>query len=279
MNKLPKHQDVDSRILDIDRPMGLFWVVTLAGALFIVLSAWVGLIGLWAAGWIAFNGWHYIWVPMLSLSGILLVPTAIMLSKISWSILNMMAMTVEAWAARAGYSIDINRDGHIGYYEVAPPLIEEVPTPVTWNSPQGTKLLAKDTPVAIARPSAFDQAEEEPDDTPVKRRVIALGKPGKRVMVPAETIEEVVVEMIEAGEVLPRGHWVPKRLEREVFDEIIALLCRGKLIVGRKRGFKGNLAVTDIDRARLVLGGILGPVGGHLASQPGQPAPTRSPAK
>jgi hypothetical protein len=268
MSKLPRHEDVDSKILNVDKPMGLFWTVTLAAALFIVLSAWVGLIGLYAAGLLSFNIWHYVWVPLLALAGVLLVPTALMLSKISWSILNMMAMTVEAWAARAGFSIDINRDGHIGYYEVLPPPAPELREPIAWNTQRGTRLLAKDTP-AIVRPSAFDQAEEEPDDTPIKRRLIALGKRGKRVMVPAETIEQVAVEMIEAGKVLPRGHWVPKRLEREVFDEIIKLLERGKIIIDRKKGFVGKLAVTDIDHARLVLGGVLGPAWGP-SSQPGQ---------
>jgi hypothetical protein len=276
MKKLPRHQDVDSKILDVDKPMGLFWTVTLAGALFIILSAWGALVGLWAAGWIAFNGWHYLWLPMLALAGFLLIPTAFMLSKISWSILNMMAMTVEAWAARAGYSIDINRDGHIGYYEVGPPLIEEVAPPVTWNSPQGTKLLAKDADNVIGAASADLDPAEVVDDTPPRRRLIALGKPGKEVMVPAETIEQVMVEIVEAGKVLGRKNWVPKRLERDVFDGIMALLVRGRIITGRGKGSAGKLAVTDLNHARRILGGVLGPVGGQLASQARPTSPNQA---
>jgi hypothetical protein len=271
MSKLPRHQDVDPKILDVDRPMGLFWTVTLAAALFIVLSAWVGLVGLAAAGWLDFNIWHYIWVPMLGLSGVLFIPTALMLSKISWSILNMMAMTVEAWAARAGFSIDINRDGYIGYYDMAPPPRIETIEPIAWNTAGGTKLLAKDAPSAIeVDPAAFPQAE---DDTPAHRRLIMLPN---GVRVPAETIREVVVKLCEAGKVLGRNYWVPKHLDRETFDGVMTLLSRARIVVGRGQGHAGKLAIKDCDRALLSLGNILAPSGNQLASQakPSQAQPS-----
>jgi hypothetical protein len=257
--------------------MGLFWTVTWAATLFIVLSVWVALIGLMAAGWLAFNGWLFVWVPTLALAGVLLIPTALMLSKISWAILNMMAMTVEAWAARAGFSIDINRDGYIGYYDVAPPRIETI-EPIAWNSPAGTKLLAKDAPDAIGvDPSTFPPAEEV-DNTPTKRRLVVLPN---GVRVPAETIREVVKQMYEKRRVLGRGYWVPKHLDRETFDGVMRLLSQARVVVRRGQGHAGKLAPKDFNTALLSLGSILGPSGNQLASQakPSQGQPSVQPSE
>ena len=61
-------------------------------------------------------------------------------------ILDSLAMTAEAWLARAGYSVDLNNDGHIGHTGpvTIEPVRENLIEPITLNGPSGTKLLANE---------------------------------------------------------------------------------------------------------------------------------------
>ncbi len=248
-SKLPKHQDLDTTLWPgIDKsPVGLFAQLgCLATALLFIIS-WLILFSAMAAGWVEWNLWPYVIVPIALWLILLAGPAFFSARRGTLAILDAVTMTAEAWLARAGYSVDLNNDGYIGQVEVKPVQTDIIDSPV-WNSPRGTKLLAQNTPTP-----ALNKAPEDEETTALPYPVIErkLWKLPNNIRCPQETLEEFVDGIFLQG--WGRGDWVPKTIDRDTYDGLIALIENVKILEDRKKGFKGRLAVRNARQARMVL--------------------------
>lgn len=256
-NKLPRHADLDSNILQIDNPFGLALRLGCLASLLIAIIAWLALFGTMVAGWLPWAFWPYVAGPIAGWVILLGGPALWKARRGALTTLDALATTAEAWLARAGYSIDLNNDGYIGHVQpvqIEPPQTTTV-TPAVWSGPGGTKLLANQAP---AIPAIADQAGElaaAPGHS-ISRRLWDL--PGG-VKCPEETVREFVERIFVIG--WGRGEWVGpgKPLERDVYDALMNLLSQAQLIEGRKAGHAGKLTVGDPQSALQVLGLIARP--------------------
>jgi hypothetical protein len=248
--RLPKHADVDSNILPLDRPILLFWWLVFVATTLVVVVSWLGLLAVMVAGWVAWRFWPYVVAPVLLWLALLALPAFFHARRGALAILEAIAVTAEAWLARAGYSVDLNRDGYIGRVE---PVHVEKPeeirlTPVITAAPQGVKLLARDA--AINEELAGAQLDQVDEDPPARPRVWSLTN---GVKVPQETVEAFVDGIFVRG--WSRLTWVGKNkpLDRETYDSLIDLLTTAGLLVDRKPGAAGRLSVKTSRAARSVL--------------------------
>lgn len=154
-----------------------------------------------------------------------------------------LASTAEAWLARAGYSIDLNNDGYIGWREAkAVPLRStETIRPVLVNSvaQQGVKMLASNQNTPFNGPTEAAPADD------YQLWILPNG-----MKVPQGTVEQFVDGVFVRG--LSRGLWVGPSLplERDQYDGLIELLASTGLLVDRKAGTTGRLAVHTPEAAR-----------------------------
>lgn len=243
-NKLVKHSDLDALLWPgVDQnPVGLMVKLgCLASGLLAVIS-WVVLIIGMGGGVIEWAFWPFVGLPLFLWLLLLAGPAFLSARRGALAVLDAIAATAEAWLARAGYSVDLNGDGRIGYEEIEiEPVKTEVSRPITWNNGEGTRLLASDAPTApgpeIQRPAV------------VTRRLWELPN-GTRC--PVETVCRFVDGIFIRG--WSRETWVPKRLDRETYEGLITLLEAGNILEGRKAGYAGRLTVADPGEGRRVLG-------------------------
>lgn len=251
-NKLPRHRDLDSELwLDHVHPFGLAWRLGCIASVLTVVVSWLVLIGLGATGWVELAFWHFITLPISAWLVLLAVPVLIKTRRGALRTFDAIALSAEAFLARAGYSIDLNNDSYIGHVQpvqIEPPQTTVI-TPAVWSGPGGTKLLANQ---AAAIPDVAAQATEaHPPAPPPIRRLWDL--PGG-VKCPEETVINFVERIFIIG--WGRGEWVGpgKSLEREVYDALLNLLVQSQIIEGRKAGTAGRLTIDDPATAKRILG-------------------------
>jgi hypothetical protein len=248
MKPYPKQSDLDSQIAEIDSPMALFWQLAALSTGLIVVIVWLALIGAMAAGWLAWSGWLFITAPIAVWLCVLALPVLYHAQRGAVAIVAMLAKTAEAWLARAGYSIDLNRDGYIGWQEaqplpIAPP--ERVrPLLVKSYAVQGVQLLASDTP------NPFDGPASDPAPTPARPKLWTLPN---GATLPQSAIEQFIDGIFVRG--WSRSSWVGrgKALEREQYEGLISLLEQTGILVDRKAGAAGRLAIHTAAAARSML--------------------------
>lgn len=249
-NKLPRRTDVDSQILEINNPINLALQLGCIATGLIVIISWLALFGLMAAEISEWQMWPFVVVPIVGWVFLLGWPALWKARRGALNIIDALAKTAEAWLARAGYSVDLNSDGYIGYFQSPQiePVRTEVRTPAIYSGPGGVKLLAKDAPVVP--PVADQPAEEEPAPPPPTR--ILWDLPGG-VRCPVETVRNFVERIFVIG--WGRDEWVGKGkpLDRETYDALVNLLCQAQIVEGRKPGASGKLAVDDPQTALKVL--------------------------
>lgn len=203
----------------------------------------MALFALMLAGELPWVFWPYPAVPALLWAVLLGVPGFYKSWRGAMTILDAVVKTGEAYLARAGYVVDLNRDGLVGHVKVQPPAIQEV-RPIMLNAPKNAAIMPLEVPAI--KPMAGDDGDD--DDLP-QRRVWHC--PGG-VKVDQETLEDFVDGVFDKG--LSRGKWVGEDLERETYDGLVALLEQAKLVEGRKPGHCGKLTVRNAKQARAVLG-------------------------
>ena len=116
--KLPRHQDIDSQLwpaLNEYNPIVMAAKLGCYASIMIVFISWLVLFGTMAAGWIEWAAWPYVVLPIGVWLGLLGLPILWKLRKGSLMILSAIVKTAEAWLARAGYSVDLNKDGYYGH--------------------------------------------------------------------------------------------------------------------------------------------------------------------
>jgi len=211
----------------------------LASVMLAVLTD-LGLFALMVAGELPWLFWPYLAAPAALWVLLLGIPVFFKSRHGALAILEALVMTAEAYLARAGYVIDLNRDGAIGHVklEIRPPQVTEV-RPILLNAP-GARIMPLD--VGPGEPI------EEEDAIPERKIWHCPGD----IRVDQETLETFVDGIFKRG--LSRGRWVGEDLERETYDGLVALLENARLIEGRKPGHSGKLTVRSASQARAVLG-------------------------
>jgi hypothetical protein len=209
----------------------------LASVMLAVLTN-LGLFALMVAGELPWLFWPYLAAPAGLWVILLGIPVFFKSHRGTMAILDALVMTAEAYLARAGYVVDLNKDGAIGHVkpEIRPPQVTEV-RPILLNAPG-------------ARVMPLDVGPGEPIEEEIPERKI-WHCPGN-VKVDQETLENFVDGIFERG--LSRGRWVGPDLERETYDGMVALLENARLVEGRKPGHSGKLTVRRASQARAVLG-------------------------
>lgn len=225
-----------------------------ATVLLVVISeAATGAVMLWQ-GW-PFTLWPFAVVPAVLWCGFLAIPLFIKFRSASFNILDAIIQTAEAYMARAGYVIDLNRDGTIGHHtpEVKPVIEDHRPIimrgrvsePVHKALPASTMADAALDRVGGAGGLAGLETPERPD---VKVKVWHL--PNK------EKCEQGTLELFVDGVFTygwARDTWLNKGMRREVYEGAIMLLEEAEILVDRKKGFAGRLSVKNSRQARAVL--------------------------
>jgi hypothetical protein len=225
------------------------WLGCIASGLLVVI-AWLALLALMTSSVLEWQAWPYVAGPVALWVLVLALPALLAARRGALATLNALAMTAEAWLARAGYSVDLNQDARIGFYQpqITPVQIEEKrPIPLTTIKGQAL-LLASDQPAAA--PLAEQAQEQEQDPPPVTRQIWSLPN-GARVEQAA--LEDFSDRLSLVG--WDRGEWVKAgRFDREQYDGLMLMLDQGGIIEGRKKGSKGKLVVKRADQRRRVLG-------------------------
>lgn len=245
MSKLVKHSDLDAMLWPgVDQnPVGLLVKLGCMASLLLLVISWVILIIAMGGRVIEWAGWPFIALPLGLWLVLLAFPAFLSARRGTLAVLDAIAATAEAWLARAGYSVDLNGDGRIGYDEIeVEPVRNEITRPVRWNNGEGTRLLASDSP-AQADPGPG------PERPTITRRLWELPN-GQRS--PVESVCQFVDGIFIRG--WSRETWVPKRLDRETYEGLIMLLEAGNILEGRKAGYAGRLTVASSSEARGVLG-------------------------
>jgi len=244
-NKLVKHSDLDAMLWPgVDQnPVGLMVKLgCMASALLLVIS-WVALVIAMGGGIIEWAGWPFVALPLFLWLVLLALPAFLSARRGALAVLDAIAKTAEAWLARAGYSVDLNGDGHIGHKKIEiEPVRDKVSRPIRWNNGDGTRLLASDVPTQ-------SPPGPGPAAAPITRRLWELPN-GARC--PVETVCRFVDGIFIRG--WSRETWVPKRMGRETYEGLITLLEAGNILEGRKAGYAGRLTVATAGEARRVLG-------------------------
>jgi hypothetical protein len=253
MSKYANHRDLDAKLWPAidNNPMSLFVKLGCLATVILAVSTWLVLLGMMVAEWIEWQAWPYVVVPIGLWLALLAVPLFFSARRGTLAIINAIAMTAEAWLARAGYSIDLNNDyfiGHIQPVQVEPPR-ELISEPTIWRKGAEVKLLTQETPTAIKVPEE-EQAESAPRET-IERR---LWRCPNGYKVPVKTLEFFVDQVFDGHSGWSRGEWVPDVIEREDYDAIILQLEQAKLLEGRKPRHSGKKTVEKARQARMVLG-------------------------
>ncbi len=186
---------------------------------------------------------------------LLALPMFIKMRAAVLTTLDAVVTTMEAYLARAGWSIDINQDGRIGHAtpEIRPP-VEEV-RPIIYR---GRALLeehtsgrpmvpAGDLPDKAARVIG-DENGNQAEEAPVKVRVWHLPN-GEKIH--QEQLEAFIEGIFTAG--WSRDTWLGQGMAREQYDGAMQLLEDGQIITDRKKGYAGRLNVRNARQARAVL--------------------------
>lgn len=260
MNRLPKHSELDSELMPIDNPMGVFWAMGCLSSALVVVSVWLGLLAAMAGGWLAVSWPPFVVGPVVGWLALLGLPALYASRRAALAILNAIAATAEAWLARAGFSIDLNGDGYTGWQNTAAPVIEppaEVRPLIVSQAAQGVRLLASDAPAGLPVPETLDT--EQPTAPPPPRPKVWTMPNGAKV--PEATICAFVDGIFTKG--TSRAAWVGKGkpLDRETHEALLGLLERVGLLVDRKQGNAGRLTVHTAAAARALLKLPPAPVG------------------
>lgn len=261
MNRLPKHSELDSELMPIDNPMGVFWAMGCLSSGLVVVSVWLGLLAAIAAGWLSITWPPFVWGPVVGWLALLGLPALYASRRAALGVLNAIAATAEAWLARAGYSIDLNGDGYTGWQSAAP-VIEppaEIRPLIVSAAPQGVRLLAQDAPAAGPLPETIDEAGPVNKPAPPPRPKVWTMPNGAKV--PEATVCAFVDGIFTKG--TSRAAWVGKGkpLDRETHEALLGLLERVGLLVDRKQGNAGRLTVHTAAAARALLKLPPAPVG------------------
>lgn len=242
MNKQLKHTDLDSQLLDLPEPIALFWNLAGLATLLIIISTWLALAAAMVAGWLDFQLALFCTIPIGVWLGLLAAPALYHARRGAVAILNALATTAEAWLYRAGYSIDLNRDGNIGYtptnITVEPP---EVARPILIRPSEAYQLMPNEAPNSLG-------VQPAPEQQPQRRPRLWQLPDGQRI--PTETIIKFVEGVFIRG--LNRDTWVGrgKALDRKQYDALIKLLEQVGVLVDRKPGTPGRLAVEGSTEAK-----------------------------
>jgi hypothetical protein len=264
--RLPNQRDIDSQILDLPEPMRLFWGLVLVMTIFIFAGSFLALCGAMSAGFVAWAVWPYVALPMALWAVLLALPVIWLARRGALSILEALAMTAEAWMARAGYSVDLNNDGYIGTVQPQPLLpeaIEEI-RPIIVRNGESRLLALQQTTIPEIAGGLKAQGDEPQTRLQMRRRVWELPKLDRLqapLKVPQETLEDFIDGIFTNG--IGRDNWVTKKMDRDTYDSLIALLELYRLLAGRKPGSAGKLTVTSSRRARMVLGLPVGEAGSN----------------
>jgi hypothetical protein len=252
-NKLPSQRDIDSEILRLDNPMALFWWLTLVASLLIFVVSWLVLFVVMVAGWFTWSFWPFVALPVLLWLILLALPALFHARRGALAILDALATSAEAWLARAGYSVDLNRDGYIGHVQpvAMEPVTEVRPMLVHTVGTQGMKLVNSDAKLHPELVSDAAGVPSEPETRLQLQRQVWTLPSGLKV--PQETVEQFVDGVFVKG--WSRSAWVGKGkpLDRDTYDGLIELLEQVGLLTGRKPGHAGKLAVRTTRAARGVL--------------------------
>jgi len=254
--KLPRHQDLDSSVLEPKQFVwGPFFVALTMGCagtftLALILTSGVSLvIGQFLPLWI----WGLVILVLVGIE----VTVLTFKSRMVWTrYLDTMLMSLEAWLQRAGHSVDLNKDGRIGYWQVIDePAEPQRAIPLTANGAT-QMLLASDVPAITTEVEATESGADLPNlktPEPVLHKCEVLRLPNGKA-IPTESVGEFVTGIVDQG--LSRSYWVDKgqRLEREEYDGMIMLLDQAGLIEGRKKGFAGKLTTRNPARIRAKIG-------------------------
>lgn len=227
-----------------------------ATVLLVVLSwAGVGAVMVWQ-GW-AFVVWPFVAVPAALWVLLLAGPMFMKMRAGALKTLDAVTATAEAYMARAGWVIDLNRDGAIGHIKPVTPAVEDV-RPIIYNGrglvethtagpfpslPAGAVTL----PDAAVNALGADLPAPAPDQV---ERVRMWHLPnGEKIR--QDALTEFVDGLFTVG--WDRGAWLGRGMTREQYDGCMALLDQARIVTDRKKGFAGRLNVRNAGQARRVL--------------------------
>jgi hypothetical protein len=237
--KTQKQLDADTELLTIDSPLSVFWHLAALATGLIVISTWLALLAAMVAGWLGWQSWLFCTAPVAVWLVVLALPVLFHARRGAVAVVAALASTAEAWLARAGYSIDLNNDGYIGWKDVSPTALPlpsaEIIRPVLVGG--NYSLIESDAPAAFPSPAA-----------PATAPQIWLLPNG--VKLPQGTVESFVDGVFIRG--LSRDVWVGPKLPlaREQYDGLVDLLAQTGLLIGRTAGTTGRLAVHTPEAAR-----------------------------
>jgi hypothetical protein len=202
--------------------------------LFPIIWGLIGVGMLWR-GW-RFEVWPFVVVPVLAWIVLVALPMFWKMRNATMSALDAMIRTSEAYLARAGYVIDINQDGAIGYAkpEIKPP--EEV-RPIIYR---GRTAYTDVAPRVVGGEELGDFENES----------------GMRLwhLPNGEKIRQDHLEDFVDG-IFIRGHtrddW--PSMERKVYDGCMLFLGEAGIVTGRGKGTPGKRVVDTPQQARRIL--------------------------
>jgi hypothetical protein len=256
-----KRGDVDDRelLMSPGRGVELVYFIRQFGCYasgLLVVIAW-----LLTAAVIAWQGWRVaLWpffaVPAISWVLVLGLPVFVRMWLALMALLDAIVQTAEAYAARAGWSIDINNDGVVGHRqpEIYPPVVEHRPIIVRGRVAEEHRALTAASYGDQARRAVgsgdvpgMESAEREP----VRVKVWHLPN-GERIR------EDDLLRFVDGIFIKgwSRETWVGERdgqLLREVYEGVIQLLEQAEIVDGRKKGFAGRLTVSAAWQVRDIL--------------------------
>lgn len=250
MNRQPKHSEIDSELLTL--PPGLFWNAVILATILIFVVVWALLFAAMSAGWLGWVFWPYVTVPLIIWVALFALQLLGRARTIALGHMDAQIETIEAWTARAGYSIDLNGDGYIGRHIITVDQPEVVRPLIVSAAPQGLRLLASDA----ATP--FDPPGIDPAPVTTAATTPPPARPRVWTMVDGTEIPEATVAAFVDGifgeRGLTRAKWVDTgAIERPHFEAILALLVQVGIVTGRKPGQAGRLTVDSAQAARAML--------------------------
>jgi hypothetical protein len=249
MNRQPKHSELDSELMELDHKT-IFPNSAIMSTVLTFIGCWAGLFAVMTAGWLRWQFWPYVTMPLLVWLVVLCWPWWRKARDISMGIMDAQIQTIEAWTARAGYSIDLNGDGQIGRQTVTVIPPATVRPLIVSSAAQGLRLLASDAPAAFDAPG-LDQVAATLD--PPARRPKQWELPNGAT-VDESTLEKFIDGIFIKG--LARGVWAGPDLlmERDQYEGCMALLESAGLLTGRRSGYSGRLTLDTAQQVREVLG-------------------------
>jgi hypothetical protein len=226
-------------------PLGLALWLGCAASILLVLLSWAGLAALFAwQGW-PFTAWPFVTGPLVLWLALLIAPAFLKTRAGALGMLDAIVRTAEAYLQRAGWSIDLNKDGAIGHVQPVQQATQDV-RPIIMTAGPNVKMIP-------------DQAADHvggADGLPLYEQ---LG-PSERLKVwhlpNGEKIgEDELTAFVDGifGQGWNRDTWTGQGMRREVYDGCLALLEQARIIEGRKKGFAGRLNCRNASQARRVL--------------------------